>query len=174
MEAVAEAFASATRRAARAGADVLLVHMAHGYLLHGFLSPLTNRRGDRYGGDLQARLRFPLRVWTALREAWPSDRALAATIPATDWARGGLTLDDGVAIAAALRERGCALIEPLAGQAVPGGTPRYGRSFLSTASNRIRNEARLPTLIGGHVTTTGEVNTVVAGGRADLVILSGR
>jgi anthraniloyl-CoA monooxygenase len=174
METVAVAFGSASRRAAAAGVDLLLVHMAHGYLLHGFLSPLTNRRADRYGGDLEDRLRFPLRVWDAVRDAWPPDRALGAAIPATDWARRGLALDDGVVIAQTLRERGAALLEPLAGQAIPGGTPRYGRSFLSTASNRIRNEARVPTLVGGRVTTTGEVNTLVAGGRADLVILSPR
>jgi anthraniloyl-CoA monooxygenase len=95
-------------------------------------------------------------------------------IPATDWARGGLTEEDGVAIAGAFRERGCALVEPLAGQVVPTGNPRYGRSFLATAANRIRNEARVPVLVGGNITTTGEINTLVAGGRADLCILSER
>jgi anthraniloyl-CoA monooxygenase len=147
--------------------------MAHGYLLHSFLSPLANQRPDGYGGDLEARLRFPLRVWEAVRDAWPSDRPLGAAIPATDWARGGLTDEDTVAIATALAERGCALVQPLAGQVMPGGTPRYGRSFLAGHSNRIRNEARVPTLISGGITTTGEVNTLVAGGRADLCILAG-
>jgi anthraniloyl-CoA monooxygenase len=172
MDSVAGDFARAAARAAGAGVDILLVHMAHGYLLHGFLSPLANRREDAYGGDLTARLRFPLRVWEAVREAWPTDRPLGAVIPATDWAPGGLTEDDGVAIAAAFRERGCALVEALAGQVVPRQRPRYGRSFLATAANRIRNEARVPVLVGGNITTTGEVNTLVAGGRADLCILS--
>lgn len=172
MDSVAGDFARAAARAAGAGVDILLVHMAHGYLLHGFLSPLANRREDAYGGDLTARLRFPLRVWEAVREAWPTDRPLGAVIPATDWAPGGLTEDDGVAIAVAFRERGCALVETLAGQVVPRQRPRYGRSFLATAANRIRNEARVPVLVGGNITTTGEVNTLVAGGRADLCILS--
>jgi anthraniloyl-CoA monooxygenase len=172
MDRVATAFAEATRRAGEAGADVLLVHMAHGYLLHGFLSPLANLRQDDYGGDLPDRLRYPLRVWDAIRETWPQDRPLGATIPATDWAREGLTEDDSVAVASALRERGCDLVEPLAGQVVPGGTPRYGRSFLSRFSNQIRNEARVPTLVGGSITSIGDVNTLVAGGRADLCILA--
>jgi anthraniloyl-CoA monooxygenase len=174
MAAVAGDFARAAARAAGAGVDILLVHMAHGYLLHGFLSPLANRRDDQYGGELEARLRFPMRVWEAVREAWPEDRPQGAVIPVTDWARGGLTEDDGVAIADALRGRGCQLVEPLAGQVVPRQRPRYGRSFLATAANRIRNEARVPVLVGGNITTTGEVNTLVAGGRADLCILSKR
>jgi anthraniloyl-CoA monooxygenase len=173
MEHVIAEFSGAAERAAGAGVDLLLVHMAHGYLLHSFLSPLANQRLDGYGGDLETRLRFPLRVWEAVRQVWPSERPLGATIPATDWARGGLTDDDAVAIATALAERGCDLVQPLAGQVVTAGTPRYGRSFLAGHSNRIRNEARLPTLVGGGVTTTGEVNTLVAGGRADLVILAG-
>jgi anthraniloyl-CoA monooxygenase len=173
MEEVVTAFAEAARRADGAGIDLLMVHMGHGYLLHSFLSPLANNRSDGHGGDLETRLRFPLRVWEAVREAWPSDRPLGAAIPATDWARGGLTDDDAVAIATALASRGCGLVEPLAGQVVTGGTPRYGRSFLAGHSNRIRNEARIPTLVGGQVTTTGEVNTLVAGGRADLCILAG-
>jgi anthraniloyl-CoA monooxygenase len=172
MEEVVTAFAEAARRAEAAGIDLLMVHMGHGYLLHSFLSPLANHRTDGHGGDLEARLHFPLRVWETVREAWPSDRPLGAAIPATDWARGGLTDEDAVAIATALAERGCDLMQPLAGQAVPGGTPRYGRSFLAGHSNRVRNEARVPTLIGGGITTTGEVNTLVAGGRADLVILT--
>jgi anthraniloyl-CoA monooxygenase len=174
MAAVAGDFARAAGRAADVGADLLLVHMAHGYLLHGFLSPLANRREDEYGGDLGARMRFPMRVWEAVREAWPEVRPLGAVIPVTDWARGGLTEDDGVAIADALRGRGCRLVEPLAGQVVPRQRPRYGRSFLATAANRVRNEARVPVLVGGNITTTGEVNTLVAGGRGDLCILSGR
>jgi anthraniloyl-CoA monooxygenase len=173
MERVIADFTGAAERAASAGVDLLLVHMAHGYLLHSFLSPLANHRADGYGGDLEPRLRFPLRVWEAVREAWSSDRPLGAAIPATDWARGGLTDDGAVAIATALAKRRCDLVQPLAGQVVPGGTPRYGRSFLAGHSNRIRNEARVATLIGGGITTTGEVNTLVAGGRTDLCILAG-
>jgi anthraniloyl-CoA monooxygenase len=173
MEGVVDAYTEAARRAEAAGIDLLMVHMGHGYLLHSFLSPLTNQRADGFGGDLEARLRFPSRVWEAVRDAWPSDRPLGAAIPATDWARSGLTDEDAVAIATGLAGRGCDLVNPLAGQVVPGGTPRYGRSFLAGHSNRIRNEARVSTLIGGGISTTGEVNTLVAGGRADLCILAG-
>lgn len=171
LDRLQEEFASAAARAARAGVDMLLIHMAHGYLLHQFLSPLTNKREDRYGGDLKDRLRFPSMIWDAVERGWADDRPLGATIPASDWARGGLTEEDGVAIARAVVGKGCQLVEPLAGQIVPGGTPRYGRAFLSGAANRIRNEARAMTLVGGAITTSGEMNTLIAGGRADLCLL---
>jgi anthraniloyl-CoA monooxygenase len=171
IDEIQDAFGYAAARARRAGVDLLLIHMAHGYLLHQYLSQLTNRREDAYGGELQERLRFPWMIWDLVRHGW-GDRPLGATIPASDWAREGLTEDDAVVIAEALASWGCEVVEPLAGQVVPGGTPRYGRSFLSGAANRIRNEAGVPTLVGGAITTSGEMNTLIAGGRADLCILS--
>jgi anthraniloyl-CoA monooxygenase len=171
MDQVVDAFRTAAARAALADVDLLLVHLAHGYLLGSFLSPLANVRTDEYGGDRQARMRFPLEVVEAVREAWPDDRPLGATIQATDGVAGGWEIDDAVALATALRERGCDLVEPLAGQTTPGGQPRYGRAFLATSADRIRNEARIPVLVGGAITTTAEVNTLLAGGRADLCIL---
>jgi anthraniloyl-CoA monooxygenase len=172
MAQVAEDFALAAARAAGAGVDILLVHMAHGYLLHSFLSTLTNRRDDEYGGDLDGRMRFPLRVWDAVEEAWPGDRPRGAVIPATDWARGGWGVEDAVALSRALRERGCALIEPVAGGLVPHERPRYGRAFLAEYSDRVRNEARVATMTGGYITTTDLANTLLAGGRADLCLLT--
>ncbi|MGH2723817.1 MAG: FAD-dependent monooxygenase [Actinomycetota bacterium] len=174
MDRVTAEFAAAAERAAAAGADLVVVHMAHGYLLGGFLSPLSNRRADGYGGALESRLRFPLRVFEAVRAEWPAGRPLGAAIPATDWARGGLDGSDAVAIAAALKERGCDLVVPLGGQTIPGDRPRYGRSFMAPYTDRVRNEAGVATLCWGGVTTTGEVNTIVAGGRADLCVLDRR
>jgi anthraniloyl-CoA monooxygenase len=138
--------------------DLLLLHLAHGYLLGSFLSPLSNVRTDEYGGDREGRMRFPLEVMEAVRQAWPDDRPLGASIQATDGVAGGWEIDDAVALAAALRERGCDVVEPLAGH--------------STPDSRIRNEARIAVLVGGAITTTAEVNTLLAGGRADLCILA--
>ncbi len=171
---VRDAFAAAAQRAAAAGADVLVVHMGHGYLLASFLSPLTNQRPDAHGGSLEHRMAYPLEVFTSVREAWPDDRPLGAVIPADDWAPGGWTPDDAVALASALREAGCDLIFPVAGQTVPGGRPRYGAGFLVPYADRIRNEARITTVAGGGITTTGQAHTVLAGERADLCVLDVR
>jgi anthraniloyl-CoA monooxygenase len=172
MDVVVAAFREAAERAAAAGVDLLLVHMAHGYLLGSFLSPLSNTRTDEYGGDRAARMRFPLEVVEAVQAAWPDDRPLGASIQAGDGVGGGWEIEDAVALAAALRESGCDVVEPLVGQTTPESRPRYGRAFLATPADRIRNEARIPVLVGGAITTTAEVNTLLAGGRADLCILS--
>jgi anthraniloyl-CoA monooxygenase len=168
---VIEDFVGAARRAADAGVELLLVDMSRGYLLASFLSPLTNRRDDDYGGSLEARLRFPLEVLDATRTAWPYDRSLGVTLVADDWERGGLTADDGVAIAQVLRQHGCDLIEPRGGQTTPRSRPRYGRGFLVPHADRIGNEAGVPTIAGGGITTMNQVNTIIAGARADLCIL---
>jgi anthraniloyl-CoA monooxygenase len=167
-----EDFVSAAERAAAAGVDLLQLDMSHGYLLAGFLSPLTNRRTDRYGGSPENRMRYPLEIVDAVRAVWPLDRALAVRLTATDWARGGLEPDDAVAIGAVLKEHGCVLIEPVAGQTIGRDRPVYGRFFLVPYSDRIRNEAGIATLVGGHLTTPDEMNTILAAGRADLCLLS--
>jgi anthraniloyl-CoA monooxygenase len=169
---VIETFRRAARRAAVASVDLLLVSMGHGYLLGSFLSPLANARVDRYGGHREGRMRFPLQVFEAVREVWPDDRPLGATIQAVDGPPDGWVVDDAVALAVALRKRGCDLIEPVAGQTTPECRPRYGRVFLAPMADRIRNEARIPILVGGAVTTTAEINTLLAGGRADLCVLA--
>ena len=170
LEQVREAFASAAARAAAAGVDVLLVHVGHGYLLSSFLSPLSNARDDEYGRA--ERTRYPLEVFEAVRAGWPEDRPLGATIQASDAAKDGWSEDDSVSLARELARRGCDLIEPVVGQTTPNSRPRYGPGFLVSHADRIRNEAGVPTLVGGGITTTVQVNTILAAARADLCILS--
>lgn len=171
LVAVRDAFREAARRAADAGVDLVLVHMGHGYLLATFLSPLANRREDDYGGSLERRMRYPLEVFEAVRAVVPEGSPVGAVIPASDLARRGWTADDAVVLAAELASRGCDIVEPVAGQTTPESRPRYGPAFLAPFSDRIRNEARIATLVRGGIATTGQANTLVAGGRADLVVM---
>ena len=166
MARIRDAFAAAAERAAAAGVAVLELNLAEGYLLGSFLSPLSNRRTDAYGAD---RLRFPLEVVAAVRAAWPGP--LAARIPATDWAPGGLQPDDAVAIAGALREAGCALVHVVAGHTIAEGRPEYRRGYLTAFSDHIRSEARIATLVGGYLDTLDAANTIIGAGRADLCLL---
>jgi len=166
LAAVREEFVAAAQRAGELGVDILELDFAHGYLIGSFLSPLTNRRRDEYGRE---RLRYPLEVLDAVRAAW--DGPLAVRLSVTDWARGGLAVDDGVAIARALAEHGCDLVHTVAGQTVHDDRPEYRRGFLTGLGDRVRAEARVPTLLGGHLTTLDDVNTAVGAGRADLCIL---
>jgi anthraniloyl-CoA monooxygenase len=172
IERVRDEFVRAARMAHEAGFDFLQIDCARGYLLATFLSPLTNRREDDYGGDLAGRMRFPLEIFGAVRAAWPEGKPLSVALSATDHVKGGSQVEDAVAFAIALKERGCDLVEVLAGQTVPHGEPPYGRGFLTHYSDRIRNEAGVPTMVGGHITTSNEANTILAAGRADLCILT--
>jgi anthraniloyl-CoA monooxygenase len=158
---VREAFVRAAGRSEELGVDVLELDLAHGYLLASFLSPLTNPDPER--------LRFPLEVVDAVRSVWP--RALAARLSVTDLHPRGNTVEDGIAIARTLREHGCDLVHVEAGQTVHDDRPEYRRGFLTALSDRVRNEARVPTLVGGHLTTLDDANTIVGAGRADLCIL---
>jgi anthraniloyl-CoA monooxygenase len=167
MDDVVEDFVAATRRAHAAGFDMVEVHMAHGYLLATFLSPLTNKRSDEYGGALEGRLRFPLEVLDAVRAAWPDELPLGVVLNASDWASRGTTLADAVAAARVLKEHGCDVIRVVAGQTTARHTPRYDPYFLTHYADRIRNEARVATIATGDITTVDHVNTIVAGGRAD-------
>ncbi len=169
--AVESAFVDAAARAAEAGFDALELDAAHGYLLAGFLSPLANRRDDEYGGSLENRLRFPLAVLAAVRDVWPDDRLLAVRLSITDWARGGVDDEEGVEIARAMAAGGAQLIHVEAGQTIAGGVPEYRRGYLTSLSDRVRNEARVPTLVGGYLTTLDEANTAVVTGRTDLCLL---
>jgi anthraniloyl-CoA monooxygenase len=174
MERVTGAFAAAAGRAAAAGVPVLLLDLAHGHLLGGFLSPLANRRDDEFGGALEGRLRFPLRVVDAVRAAWPDDRPLWAALAVTDWAPGGLEPEEAVAAARALAAHGCDLVQVTAGQTTAFTRPDYGRLSLVGWSDLVRNSAAVPTMVGGNLTTADEVNTVLAAGRADLCLLDPR
>ena len=168
MQRVRDEFARAAEIAHQVGFDLLQLHAAHGYLLASFLSPLTNARDDEYGGSLANRMRFPLEVVTAVRAVWPSDRPLAVALTVTDGAAGGVTIDDGVTIARALKEQGCDLITVMAGQTTPAAIAPYRRGFLTPLADRVRNEAAVTTLVGGYLLTSNEANTLLAAGRADL------
>ena len=171
MDQVAADFAQAAIRAERAGFDMLELHCAHGYLLATFLSPLTNQRTDEYGGTLDNRLRFPLEVWDAVRAAWPEHRPMSMRISATDWAEGGITTADVMAIAQSFHAHGCDLIDVSSGQTVHDARALYGRMFQVPFSDAIRNEAGFATMCVGNITTADQVNTILAAGRADLVAL---
>jgi anthraniloyl-CoA monooxygenase len=166
MAAVTVAFAAAAARAARAGFAALELDLADGRLLGSFLSPLSNRRDDDYGRD---RLRFPLAVLRAVRDAWPGP--LIARIPGTDWSPRGLTRDNAPELAAAVRDAGADAVHVVAGQARAESAPEYRRGYLTDLADRVRNAARVPTIVGGYLTTLDEVNTIVGAGRADLCVV---
>jgi anthraniloyl-CoA monooxygenase len=172
MDAVREQFVSSVRGAVAAGFDLLEIHMAHGYLLSSFLSPLTNVRGDEYGGSLADRARYPLEVFDACREVWPSDSPMSVRISATDWVPGGFTADDAVAFAGMLRDHGCDLVDVSTGQVSPLERPAYGRSFQTPFADRIRNEVGIPVMAVGAISSYDDVNTIVLAGRADLCALA--
>ena len=169
MDAVREDFVAATRRAAEAGFDLLELHMAHGYLLSSFLSPLTNVRDDEYGAD---RARYPLEVFSACRAAWPMEKPMSVRISATDWVDGGFDGDDAVAFARRLVEAGCDIVDVSTGQVVPEQRPAYGRSYQTPYADRIRHEAGIPVIAVGAISSYDDVNTIILAGRADLCALA--
>jgi anthraniloyl-CoA monooxygenase len=172
MDAVRDDFVAATRRAAAAGFDLLEVHMAHGYLLSSFLSPLTNVRDDEYGGSLENRARYPLEIFAACRAVWPEDRPMSVRISAHDWSDGGFTDDDAVALARLLRDAGCDIVDVSSGQVWPEQRPAYGRSFQTPFADRIRHEVGIPAIAVGAISSHDDVNTIVLSGRADLCALA--
>ena len=171
MDRIKAQFAQAAERGDRAGFDMLELHCAHGYLLASFISPLTNRRTDGYGGSLDNRLRFPLEVFDAMREVWPAHKPMSVRISATDWAEGGLTGDEAIEVARAFAEHGVDLVDVSTGQTVRDARPVYGRMYQTPFSDQIRNEAQVATMCVGNITTADQVNTILAAGRADLVAL---
>ena len=172
MDRVREQFVQAARMAAEAGFDMLELHMAHGYLLSSFISPLTNVRRDHYGGPLAHRLRYPLEVFDAVRAAWPRPQPMSVKISATDWAPGGLSAEESVEVALMLKEHGCDLITVSTGQTVPHAQPVFGRLYQTPFSDRIRHEAGIPTATVGNISSHADVNSIVAAGRADLCVLA--
>jgi anthraniloyl-CoA monooxygenase len=172
MEQVREQFVRATRLGIDAGFDMVELHCAHGYLLSSFLTPVSNRRTDAYGGSLDNRLRFPLDVFRAMRAVWPAGRPMSVRISATDWTDDGITGDEAVAIARAFHAAGADIIHVSAGQTTPRAKPVYGRMFQTPLSDRIRNEGRVPTIAVGNITEADQVNGIIASGRADLCALA--
>lgn len=169
MAAITMAFVAATTRAARAGVDLLELHCAHGYLLASFLSPLTNVRTDAFGGSIENRLKFPLSVFRAMRAAWPAERPMSVRVSASDWAEGGISEADNFAIARAFAEAGADLIDVSSGQTVPYQAPVYGRMYQVPFAESVKNELGLKTMCVGAITEPGQVNTIIACRRADLV-----
>ncbi|MGZ4192000.1 MAG: bifunctional salicylyl-CoA 5-hydroxylase/oxidoreductase [Solirubrobacteraceae bacterium] len=172
MDTVRDQFVWAARGAVEAGFDLLEIHCAHGYLLSSFLSPVTNKRSDSYGGSLEARARFPLEVFDACRAVWPQEKPMSVRISATDWVPDGFDPDDAVAFARMLVEHGCDIVDVSSGQVTPDERPAFGRSFQTPFADRIRNEVGIPTIAVGAIASYDDVNTIVLAGRADMCALA--
>jgi anthraniloyl-CoA monooxygenase len=172
MDAVREQFVAATRMAITAGFDMIELHCAHGYLLSSFITPLSNQRKDEYGGSLENRLRYPVEVFRAMREVWPQERPMSVRISATDWVPGGVEGAEAVEIAQAFHTAGADIIHVSTGQTSVNARPVYGRMYQTPYSDRIRNEAGIPTIAVGNITEADQVNGIIAAGRADLCALA--
>jgi anthraniloyl-CoA monooxygenase len=168
MRDILEEFVTAAHLADTAGFDLLELHCAHGYLLSSFISPVTNRRTDGFGGDLAGRLRYPLAVFRAMRAAWPVDKPMTVRISATDWVEGGITGEDAVAVARAFKAAGAAAIDVSSGQVTPDEQPEFGRSYQTPFADAIRNRVGIPTIAVGVISSWDDVNSLVLAGRADL------
>lgn len=173
MDRVKDEFVAAAKMADRAGFDMIELHCAHGYLLSSFITPLTNRRTDEYGGSLENRLRYPLEVFAAMRAAWPAHKPMSVRISAHDWVDAeGVTPAEAVEIARAFRDAGADIIDVSAGQTSTQAKPVYGRMFQTPFSDRIRNEVNMPTMAVGNIFEPDHVNSILMAGRADLVCLA--
>ncbi|MDE3154129.1 MAG: NADH:flavin oxidoreductase/NADH oxidase [Acidobacteriota bacterium] len=165
-------FVAATRRAEAAGFELVELHMAHGYLLHEFLSPIANHRQDEYGGSLEARARFPLEVARAVRRAWPDDRPLLVRISATDWIEGGWDLPQSIQFARWLKEAGVDLVDCSTAGIAPGAAIPLGPGYQVPFAAAVRREAQVPTGAVGLITEPAQAERIVAGGEADVVLLA--
>jgi anthraniloyl-CoA monooxygenase len=168
LERVQADFVRATIEAAKAGFDWLELHCAHGYLLSSFISPLTNRRTDAYGGSLENRCRYPLRVFRAMRAVWPPEKPMSVRISAHDWVEGGITPDDAVRIARLFKDAGADMIDCSSGQVSKQEKPVFGRMYQTPFADRIRNEAGIPAIAVGSIFEADHANSIIAAGRADL------
>ena len=172
MDKIVADFERSARYADEAGFDMLELHAAHGYLFSSFISPLTNKRTDEYGGSIENRARFPLEVFEAMRAVWPAQKPMSVRVSATDWAPGGLTETDLLALARFFKAAGADLIDVSTGQVVPDQKPVYGRMYQTPFSDKIRNEVGIATMAVGNIVNADQVNTIVVSGRADLVALA--
>ena len=172
MAEICDQFVRSAKMADAAEFDILELHMAHGYLLSSFISPLTNIRTDAYGGTLANRMRYPLEVFDRVRAVWPEGKPMSVRISATDWVEdGGFTSDDAVEISKMLTDHGCDIIDVSSGQTTKQADPRYGRMFQTPFSDQVRQEVGCATIAVGNITSADQANTIVAAGRADLVAL---
>jgi 2,4-dienoyl-CoA reductase-like NADH-dependent reductase (Old Yellow Enzyme family) len=172
MAAICEAFAQAARRAARLGLDAVQIHAAHGYLLHQFLSPLSNRRDDAYGGSLENRLRLPLEVFDAVRGAFPAGRPVTMRVSGTDWAEGGWDIEQTVAFARALGARGCSAIHVSSGGLTPAQRIPIGPSYQVPLARGVKAATTLPTVAVGLITGYDQAEAIVGTGDADLIAVA--
>ncbi|MBE7490771.1 MAG: bifunctional salicylyl-CoA 5-hydroxylase/oxidoreductase [Planctomycetes bacterium] len=172
MEQVRQQFVQSARWAEQAGFDMLELHYAHGYLMSTFISPLTNRRSDGYGGSLEARMRFPLEVFAAVRAVWPDHKPISVRLSCTEWHPQGLSDADRVQIGRMLKDAGCDIIDCSAGGVVPDQQPVYGRMFQAPFSDLIRNEAGIATMSVGNIQDADQGNTLLLSGRADLIVMA--
>ncbi len=171
LDTIRDEFVESARRGAEAGFDLLELHCAHGYLLSGFLSPVTNHRTDEYGGDVAGRLRFPIEVFTAMREVWPAERPMTVRISATDWVEDGQSLEDALAVARAFVDAGAAAIDVSTGQVTARERPEFGRSYQTPYADAIRNRLGVPTIAVGVISSYDDVNSILLAGRADFCAL---
>jgi 2,4-dienoyl-CoA reductase-like NADH-dependent reductase (Old Yellow Enzyme family) len=169
---VREAFASAARRAARIGLDAVQLHAAHGYLLHEFLSPISNRREDEYGGSLENRMRFPLEVFDAVRDVFPAERTVSVRVSATDWAEGGWDVEQTVAFAQALEARGCAVVHVSSGGLTPAQRIPVGPSYQVPLARAVKQATSLVVVAVGLITEFEQAEAIVSTGDADLIALA--
>jgi len=173
MDRVRDQFVAAAKMADRAGFDMLELHWAHGYLLSSFITPLTNRRTDEYGGSLENRMRYPLEIFHAVRAVWPAGKPISVRISANDWvANEGVQPQDAVDIARLLQAAGVDICDVSAGQTSVRARPVYGRMFQTPFSDRIRNETGMATMAVGNIYEPDHVNSILMAGRADLVCLA--
>jgi anthraniloyl-CoA monooxygenase len=172
MDRVRDDFVRATCMADDAGFDMVEVHMAHGYLLSSFISPVANHRTDEHGGDVEARMRYPLEVFRAMREAWPQDKPMWVRISAVDWVDGGLTADESIVVARMLKEAGCDVLDVSTSGNSPEAEPNYGRMFQVPFAERIRYEVGMPVAAVGAILGADHCNTILAAGRADLCVMA--
>ena len=172
MEDVLNDFVMAAGRADKAGFDMLELHCAHGYLLNTFISPKTNIRSDDYGGSLENRLRYPLKVFETIREKWPEQKPISVRISATDWIEEGITPQDAVEIARAFKNIGCDILDVSSGQVVSEEKPEYGRLFQLPFSDRVRLEAEIPTMTVGNIQSYADANSIIASGRGDICVIA--
>jgi anthraniloyl-CoA monooxygenase len=172
MDEIVAEYVRATEYALEAGFDLLEIHMAHGYLLASFISPLTNERQDEYGGALSARMRFPLEVFDACRAAWPDEKPMSVRVSAVDWVPEGISPEDTVEVSRMLKAHGCDVIDVSAGQTVPYQRPVYGRLFQTPFADRVRHDVDIATMAVGNISSWMDVNTIIAAGRADLCLIA--
>jgi 2,4-dienoyl-CoA reductase-like NADH-dependent reductase (Old Yellow Enzyme family) len=172
MAEVKAEFVAATERAARLDVEVIEVHMAHGYLMHQFLSPLSNRREDAYGGPLEHRMRFPLEVFEAVRAVWPDDKPIGVRVSATDWVAGGWTPEETVVLSKELKGLGCDFMDVSSGGLDPAQKMTTGPGYQVRFAAKVRAEVDIPTMAVGMITEPHQAEEIVASGQADFVALA--